>query len=253
MHLTLYLCFHNHPISIITMVRSSSFLTLLLTSWLATNNTLAAAPDQHEMCESWAMRGECEINPNYMLVNCASACEAHAKSGSEEVAKEIAHLDSVFDLKAKDIDGNVVDFAQLRGQVTIVTNVASYCGRTDAHYTELVKLYKNFAGLSPVPVNVLAFPCNQFGQQEPGSAEDIKQFAAEYGVTFTMMEKIDVNGRGANLVYKYLKHKTDIDTIHWNFDTYFLISPDGSVEAYNEIEPMELMDPVIALASGDEL
>ena len=103
-------------------------------------------------------------------------------------------------------------------------------------------------------INVLAFPCDQFGHQEPGSSEEINEFAVEeYGVEFTMMEKIDVNGPQASIVYKYLKSKAGPASIGWNFATYFVVSPDGSIDAYSGVEPMQLKDTLIGLLQTDEL
>ena len=79
--------------------------------------------------------------------------------------KKIGHINSFFELEAQDIDENILKFDQFKGQVTVITNVASYCGYTESHYRGLNKLYKKFKG-SKVPLNILAFPCNQFGEQE---------------------------------------------------------------------------------------
>lgn len=87
-------------------------------------------------------------------------------------------------------------------QVSLVVNVASECGFTEEHYTELQQLQRDFG---PYHFNVLAFPCNQFGQQEPGSDKDIDSFVRRlYGVSFPLFSKIAVVGTGANNVYKYL-------------------------------------------------
>mmetsp|Transcript_1981 Transcript_1981/g.2757 ORF Transcript_1981/g.2757 Transcript_1981/m.2757 type:complete len:231 (+) Transcript_1981:160-852(+) len=218
---------------------------VVLSALLLSAAVQAVSDDQNEKCEEWALRGECETNPSYMHVSCSTSCNKFSKS-KNEIAEEIAHIASFFDLSAKDIDGNVIEFSKFHDQVTIVTNVASYCGRTDSHYMELVQIYTNFGKLA-LPVNILAFPCNQFGEQEPGSADDIKQFAADKGARFTVMEKIDVNGRDASLIYKYLKYYTDIEMIHWNFDTYFIITPEGAIKAYNEVQPLQLMESVFNL------
>lgn len=196
----------------------------------------AAEPDQHKDCQGWADRGECEANPNFMLQQCATSCEKVLVTDKVELEKLNA-IDSVFDLSANDIDGNVVDFNQFRGQVTILTNVASFCGYTDSHYQSLVQLYQNTKSSS---INILAFPCNQFGHQEPGTAQEIKDFVKQKQVQFTMMEKINVNGSDAHLLYKYLKRQTGIARIQWNFATYFVIGPDGTVTAHSGVEPLEL-------------
>jgi glutathione peroxidase len=100
----------------------------------------------------------------------------------------------------------------------------------------------------------LAFPCNQFGQQEPDSNEEILKFVQdEYGVTFTMMEKIDVNGPHASIVYKYLKLVAGPPTISWNFATYYVISPDGTISSHSGVEPMDLQSSLLGLLDNDEL
>ena len=98
--------------------------------------------------------------------------------------------------------------------VTIIVNVASYCGYTESHYRGLVDLWSK---VKDETVEILAFPCNQFGAQEPESDSSILQFAKNKGVEFTMMSKIDVNGPNSSLVYKYLKKEAGPATIKWNF------------------------------------
>lgn len=173
-----------------------------------------AAPDQHENCKFWAESGECDRNPGYMMDQCATSCEQVAAQALKD-SKELEGINSFFDLGANDINGNRIEFSKFRGQVTIVINVASYCGHTDSHYRGLVKLWRQVKSLETI--NLLAFPCNQFGSQEPGSNEEIEEFAHGYGVEFTMMDKIDVNGPNSNIVYKYLKSKAEIGSISWNF------------------------------------
>ena len=79
--------------------------------------------------------------------------------------KNIGHIKSFFELEAEDINKKMIKFSQYKGKVTVMTNVASYCGYTESHYNGLVKLYNEFKS-SPVGFNILAFPCNQFGKQE---------------------------------------------------------------------------------------
>jgi glutathione peroxidase-family protein len=98
--------------------------------------------------------------------------------------------------------------------VTIIVNVASQCGYTESHYRGLVNLWSKVKDES---VEILAFPCNQFGYQEPESDASIFQFAKTKGVEFTMMSKVNVNGPTASLVYKYLKKEAGPAAITWNF------------------------------------
>ena len=102
-------------------------------------------------------------------------------------------------------------------------------------------------------VNILAFPCNQFGQQEPKSNQEIEAFAKGYSVEFLMMDKIDVNGPNTNLVYKYLKLKGGTGDIEWNFSTYFVIDTYGGITTHSGIEPIYLEDLVIGLLNTKEL
>jgi glutathione peroxidase len=189
----------------------------------------------------------------FMLGNCAKSCDKMAKQLLKN-AEDLTGIDSFFDLKANDINGKPLYFSQFRGKVTLVVNVASECGYTDSHYLSLVKLYRKIQS-SSAPINILAFPCNQFGQQEPGTADEIIRFVTdEYDVEFTMMEKVDVNGPNASVVYKFLKSKAGPSTITWNFATYFVVAPDGTVEAHSGVEPFQLKDKLFTLAdSVDEL
>jgi glutathione peroxidase len=127
------------------------------------------------------------------------------------------------------LDGQPSSLADLDGKTLLIVNVASQCGLTP-QYTGLEELHKRFADRG---FSVVGFPCNQFGGQEPGSAEDIAEFcSATYGVTFPMFEKIDVNGQGRHPIYTELTQTPDADgeagDIQWNFEK-FLVSPDGAV------------------------
>ena len=127
------------------------------------------------------------------------------------------------------LGGETVSLSKYQGNVVLMVNVASECGLTP-QYEQLQALHKKYSGQG---LAVLGFPCNQFGGQEPGSAEEIKQFCSQnYGVEFDMFSKVDVNGEGACDLYKYL---TQLDTqpkgagdIGWNFEK-FLIGRDGNV------------------------
>jgi len=152
----------------------------------------------------------------------------------------IKHINSFFELSANDIDGEEIAFDLFRGIVTIVVNVASYCGYTESHYRELVALHRDLS--STDKVEIMAFPCNQFGEQEPEPCPAIKQFAERKGVEFRMMDKIDVNGPTAHIVYKYLKKMAGPSRIEWNFATYYVISPDGYVQSFNGVLPSKLKD-----------
>jgi len=151
-----------------------------------------------------------------MLQNCATSCEAAEKHALAD-AKELESIHSFFDLSAYDIHGSLIQFSKFKDQVTIIVNVASQCGFTDSHYKQLVQLWSQVKHTGKI--NILAFPCNQFGGQEPESNENIHEFALGYGVDFQMMSKIKVNGAQASPVYKYLKKVAGPSNIGWNFAT----------------------------------
>ncbi len=133
--------------------------------------------------------------------------------------------------KMKNLDGKEVDLASYQGKVVLMVNVASKCGKTP-QYKGLQELHDKYASAG---LAILGFPCNQFGGQEPGSADDIKQFCDQkYGVKFDLFSKIDVNGDDAAPLYKYLTSKDlpvkDQGPIKWNFEK-FLIDRSGNVVA----------------------
>jgi len=136
---------------------------------------------------------------------------------------------SVYDYSAKTLDGQDASLADYRGQVLLIVNTASKCGFTP-QYEGLEALYRDYKDKG---FTVLAFPCNQFGAQEPGNAEEIANFCSlTYDVTFPVLAKIDVNGPSAHPLYAYLKHEQKgllgTEAIKWNF-TKFLIGRDGEV------------------------
>src|SRR5690349_16380945 len=127
------------------------------------------------------------------------------------------------------LDGSPLDPARLAGRTVLVVNVASRCGLTP-QYAGLERLQERFGGET---FTVLGVPCNQFGGQEPGSAEEIATFCSStYGVSFPMTEKVDVNGDGRHPLYARLTETADADgeagDVQWNFEK-FVVSPDGEV------------------------
>ncbi|WP_419317139.1 glutathione peroxidase [Caulobacter sp. ErkDOM-E] len=136
---------------------------------------------------------------------------------------------SVYDYSAKTLDGQDVSLADYRGQVLLIVNTASKCGFTP-QYEGLEALYRDYKDRG---LTILGFPCNQFGAQEPGNAEEIASFCSlTYDVTFPMLAKIDVNGPSAHPLYAFLKKEQKgvlgTEGIKWNF-TKFLIGRDGEV------------------------
>jgi len=137
-----------------------------------------------------------------------------------------AKYSSVFDFQAIDIHEQQQVLDKYKGNVTVVVNVASYWGLTPTNYEQLQQLHEKYAEKG---LRILAFPCNQFGNQEPGSDEDIIEFVKKFGVTFDMFHKINVNGADAIPLYKWLKEKLPgsiTNSIKWNF-TKFLSDRNG--------------------------
>ena len=135
-------------------------------------------------------------------------------------------MTTLHDFQAKTIDGGDKSLADYRGKAVLVVNVASQCGNTP-QYEGLEALYEQYG---PKGLVILGFPCNQFGGQEPGTAAEIASFCSlNYGVTFPLFGKIEVNGPGADPLYRWLKAETpgsDDRDIEWNF-AKFLIGRDG--------------------------
>lgn len=136
---------------------------------------------------------------------------------------------SIYNFQAQSIDGQNVDLSRYRGQVMLVVNTASACGFTP-QFTGLEKLHQQYG---PQGLAVIGFPCNQFASQDPGDNEQIAGFCQRnYGVSFQMMGKIDVNGNNAHPLYQWLKQEAPgflgTEGIKWNF-TKFLIGRDGRV------------------------
>jgi len=133
-----------------------------------------------------------------------------------------------YDFSAKNMDGEEVRMDEYKGKVLLVVNTASKCGLTP-QLEGLESLYKEYKDNG---LEILGFPCNQFGKQDPGTNKEIGQFCLiNYGVTFTMFEKIDVNGKSAHPIYKFLKEEAKGslgNEIKWNF-TKFLIDKDGNI------------------------
>jgi glutathione peroxidase len=138
-------------------------------------------------------------------------------------------MSSIYDFTANSLAGAPVSLDQYRGKVLLIVNTASKCGFTP-QYKGLEALYRQFQDKG---VEVLGFPCNQFGKQEPGTAGEISAFCEKnYAVSFPMFAKIDVNGDEAHPLFKHLKNQAPgllgIEAVKWNF-TKFLVRKDGSV------------------------
>jgi glutathione peroxidase len=153
---------------------------------------------------------------------------------------------NVYDFSARSIQGEEQSLSRYRGQTLLIVNVASQCGFTP-QYSGLESLQQKFQARG---FSVLGFPCDQFGHQEPGDAAQILQFCSRnYGVSFPLFAKIEVNGPGAHPLYRYLKHERPgllgLEAIKWNF-TKFLVNPEGlAVKRYAPADKPEAIEPAI--------
>lgn len=159
---------------------------------------------------------------------------------------------TAFDFDARRIDGQAQPLADYRGQVLLVVNTASACGFTP-QFAGLEELHRRYG---PQGLVVLGFPCNQFGRQDPGSNEEIGAFCQKnYGVSFPMMAKIDVNGADAEPLYRWLTSEAPgvlgTRAIKWNF-TKFLVGRDGRVirRYAPQDKPQKLATDIEALLSA---
>ena len=138
-------------------------------------------------------------------------------------------MSELYNISVKDIDMNSVDLRSYEGKTLLIVNVASKCGFTP-QYKDLQNLYEKYQEQG---LEVLGFPCNQFGAQEPGTNEEVKSFCdLNYNVSFRMFDKIDVNGSNASPLFKYLKQESPgimgTEAVKWNV-TKFLVNSDGQV------------------------
>jgi len=153
-------------------------------------------------------------------------------------------MTTIYDFKARSIDGKELDFSNFKGKVLLIVNTASACGFTP-QFAGLETLHQT---LGPKGLWVLGFPCNQFGGQDPGSNEEIGAFCQKnFGVSFQMMEKINVNGADAHPLFQWLKEQAPgflgSEGIKWNF-TKFLVNRDGKV--LNRYAPQDKPEKIAA-------
>ncbi|MGW5359423.1 glutathione peroxidase [Actinopolymorpha pittospori] len=159
---------------------------------------------------------------------------------------------SIYESPVRTLAGEPGSLGDLAGRTLLVVNVASKCGLTP-QYTGLERLHEKYADRG---FSVVGFPCNQFGGQEPGSAEEIQEFCSTtYGVTFPMYEKVEVNGPGRHAIYTELTAVPDADgeagDIQWNFEK-FLVSADG--EIVGRFRPRtDPEDPTLVAAIEEQL
>ncbi|WP_375238907.1 glutathione peroxidase [Aurantibacter sp.] len=150
---------------------------------------------------------------------------------NSKVNKDTSKLTSIYNIEINTLQGESLDLNNFKGKYILFVNVASKCGFTP-QYKELQELYATYKD----KLEIFGVPCNQFGKQEPGNASEISEFCAvNYGVDFTILEKIDVKGSNQHLLYKWLtdanKNGVKSSTVKWNFQKY-LVSPKGQLIDY---------------------
>ena len=194
-------------------------LLSLTCSWAAADEEVANATateeddgkDKYDLCPTWAEKGECDSNPEYMKRACPNACE-EAKKHKEAMLKEVESIKSIHELSAKDIDGNEIKFSDYDGYVIIFVNViAADNMMSEAHYKGLVELQER---VKNEKVKFFLFPTEQFVHEQDKLPEDKDDLVAYFtnkgllddGTKFTIMEPIKVNGPEAHLVYKFAKY-----------------------------------------------
>ena len=144
----------------------------------------------------------------------------------------------LYEFSVKDIDGSEVDLSSYKGKVILIVNVASACGFTP-QYEGLQDLFERYKDKG---LEILAFPCNQFGSQEPGSNEQIKTFCEDkYSVSFKLFDKVDVIGEHASPLFNYLNEVAGRD-IKWNF-TKFLFDQNGNfIKGYGSMKTPKMIE-----------
>lgn len=158
---------------------------------------------------------------------------------------------TLYDFKAKTLDGKDFDFSTLKGKKVLIVNTASECGFTP-QYKDLEALYEKYS--KDGKFTILGFPCNQFGGQEPGTNDSILAFCTKnYGVTFQMMDKIDVKGEKQHPLYKWLTTKTENGVedgeVKWNF-WKFMIDENGKYVGHASSKDVPFCDKIVNWIEG---
>ncbi|MFC0655434.1 glutathione peroxidase [Mongoliitalea lutea] len=171
------------------------------------------------------------------------ACTSSVQKQNPETISTLDQLlmeKTIYDFKMKDINGDEIDFSQFQGKKLLLVNVASRCGYTP-QYEDLQKLHEQYGD----QVTILGFPANNFGGQEPGTNEEIKEFcSSKFGVTFTMMDKVSVKGADKHPLYRWLSDK-DLNGWNdkepsWNFCKYFINEKGELVKFFpSSVKPMD--------------
>lgn len=211
---------------------------LILLSMIVGSIVPSVLSDDHENCGDWAEMGECDANPNYMLAHCSESCNRVKTAVNAPIPN------SFYEIIEEDIHGDAIHFEQFRGRVVYAINVASHCGYTAENYEtfRILKKYRQYG------LEIILFPCNQFGKQEPGDGNAIKNFADNQGFEGIILSKGDVNGSRTRPAFLFLKKASGKQQIHWNFDGKFLIDKDGIVH----VPQGDLEEEVRSLLGVDE-
>jgi glutathione peroxidase len=193
--------------------------------WLALVCALAACSKKDDAKPAAPAAPHAEMGPTAEMFDPAKLPPAGTAPPTVAAGKD---LDSMWNVAIKTLTGQPTTLAAYKGKALMLVNVASQCGNTP-QYATLEALQKKYG---PKGFTVIGFPCNQFGGQEPGTAEEIQTFCAtNYGITFPIMEKIEVNGPGRHDIYKSLTQIADAGghngDIRWNFEK-FVVSADGT-------------------------
>jgi glutathione peroxidase len=151
--------------------------------------------------------------------------------------------DDIFGFNVQDSNGNDVSLSKYKDKkAIIIVNVASFCGYTYSNYAGLIELYKQYKDYG---LEILAFPSNQFGEQEPKPDSEIQQFCNNYGVTFPVFKKVNVNGPEAIPLYKYLKSKAGKTEIQWNFNKFMVVNGKPIYRYGSNINPADIEEDLM--------
>jgi glutathione peroxidase-family protein len=183
----------------------------------------------------------CEVD------SCSSATESCSSDGNMASNDAWKTATSVYDFRAKDIDGNDVSLDKYKGNVVLIVNVACKCGYTDTAYTQMQALYEKYGSDG---LRIAAFPSNQFAGQEPWPEPEIKKFVTDkFHATFDLYSKINVNGDGTHPLWNYLKskqHGTLGDWIKWNFSKFLIDRQGQPIKRYSPTdEPFNFEDDIV--------
>ena len=155
-----------------------------------------------------------------------------------------------FDYSAEDAYGNVVSMSKYKdAKVLLIVNVATNCGFTYTNYQQLIDLYEKYHKRG---LEILAFPCNQFGEQEPGSNEEIQNFVKNFGVSFPVFSKILVNGPNSHPLYKFLKNYTDSMELGWNFVKFLVVDGFPAKRYHSRIQPKKIEEDILKYLGPDD-